>query len=49
MEKKEAVIINCSEMRTEGTSRSSAEMSLTVDDVDDDARKIDPLQSCAGS
>ena len=29
MEKKEAVIINCSEMRTEGTSRSSAEMSLT--------------------
>ena len=26
MEKKEALIINCSEMRTEGTSRSSAGM-----------------------
>ena len=26
MEKKEAMIINCSEMRTEGTSRSSAGM-----------------------
>ena len=46
MEKKEAGIINCSEMRTEGTSRPSAACSppcclLTADG----SKKIESLQS----
>ena len=44
-EKKEAVIINCSEMRTKGTSRSSAGMSPRPHG----SKQIESLQSCARS
>ena len=44
MEKKEAVIIHGSEMRTEGTSQSSAGMFPAHTD-----QKNESLQSCAGS
>ena len=47
MEKKEAVIINCSEMRTEGTSRSSAGMLSPA--CPHGSKRIESLQSCAGS
>ena len=43
MEKKEAVIINCSEMRTEGTSRSSAGMlSPACPPAHTDPKKLSP-------
>ena len=42
MEKKEAVIINCSEMRTEGTSRSSAGMFPRLPAAHTDPKKLSP-------
>ena len=48
IEKKEAVMVNCSEMRTEGTSRSSAAMSRPPA-CPHGSKKLESLQSCAGS
>ena len=51
MEKKEAVIIDCSEMRTEGTSRSSVGMlsPACLPARPHGSKKIESLQYCAGS
>ena len=44
MEKKEAVIINCSEVRTEGTSRPSVGMFPLFLPAADGGKKLSPLQ-----